>query len=716
LAAIAGAIALTVTVLSGIGCGGGPSQEERASDCALAGARFAASQGENREALRKADLVLTTDPDHGEARLLRARALIALWRGQEAIREAQEYLETHPDDWLGHLIMVTAAQGGGVSFEGDVDTHREAVERLAPETAEAYMLRSLAAGTPGEALILLGRALEIEPDHGDAIGHRAWRLMEMKDFRSALADAERLSSLRSGDCWGLRLKALSYQGLHQEERALEELDRAIEAEPDDGGSYLFRSILYSSHFGESGRALTDLDRAIQLDPDSAWFLLTRAWLHLRENRVDEALADARRAGEIDPASPWPTRIQAEAYLSRGQQQEIWAVFQEAEKTADAWPDPEARALVHQGRMAVLFQLGNYPGALSEAERIVQLLPEEWTSYTVRARLRFMGGDAEGGIADCSQAAAMELTDLAKLHARAQALHNICNRPMEALRDLERIVEQSPEWVDPYVTRALQYAYTGDFEKGLADLNRCVELAGQWPTCYRNRAIMNERLGRREEALADCDTWTGLAPEDAHPHSVKAGILASMNRIDEALAAADRAVELAPADPTVYSSRIFIRAVNTTECEQVTEDMRQAIQLDPTGQNRSLMGSMALVHVLGLYYNCPDLYDLEDAETLARMALEGNPNSEVAQMALGVALYRRGRHAEAVPYQERARATYDGLGGNLFFLAMEHWQLGQKDLARSYYDEGVAIMEERDPESPRLARFRKEAAELMGIEP
>jgi tetratricopeptide (TPR) repeat protein len=328
----------------------------------------------------------------------------------------------------------------------------------------------------------------------------------------------------------------------------------------------------------------------------------------------------------------------------------------------------------------------------------------------------MGGDTGGGIADCNQAAAMELTDLAELHARAQALHNICNRPMEALRDLERIMELAPEWVDPYVSRGLQYAYTGDFEKGLADLNRCVELAEHWPPCFRNRAIMNERLGRRDEALADCDAWIYLAPEVAHPHTVQAGILASMNRIDEALAAADRAVELAPADPTVYSSRIFIRSVNTSECEKVTEDMRQIIQLDPTGQNRSLMGSMALVHVLGFYYNCPDLYDVDDAETLARMALEGNPSSEVAQMALGVALYRSGRYEEAIPYQEQARATYDGLGGNLFFLAMEHWQLDQKDRARSYYDEGVAIMDDRDPESPRLARYRKEAAELLGIAP
>jgi tetratricopeptide (TPR) repeat protein len=288
--------------------------------------------------------------------------------------------------------------------------------------------------------------------------------------------------------------------------------------------------------------------------------------------------------------------------------------------------------------------------------------------------------------------------------------------MEALRDLQRVVEAAPEWADAYVSRALQYGRAGDFEKALADLDRCVELAEQWAACYRNRASMNERLGRREAALADCDTWSNLAPGDARPHTVRAGILAAMGRIDEALASADRAVELAPADPSVYASRLFIRAVNTEDCDAVQEDIRQVIRLDPNGVNRSLMGSMALTHAVGLYYNCPEQYNAEDAETLARMALEANPGSEVAQMALGVTLYRTGRHDEAVPYQERARETFDGLGGNDFFLAMEHWQLGDKKKARDYYDQGIAIMEQRDPDSVRLARYRKEAAELLGIEP
>ncbi len=57
------------------------------------------------------------------------------------------------------------------------------------------------------------------------------------------------------------------------------------------------------------------------------------------------------------------------------------------------------------------------------------------------------------------------------------------------------------------------------------------------------------------------------------------------------------------------------------------------------------------------------------------------------------------------------------GGNSwqwFFLAMAHWQLGEKDEARQWYDQAVEWMEQKQPDNDELRRFRVEAAELLGI--
>jgi hypothetical protein len=46
--------------------------------------------------------------------------------------------------------------------------------------------------------------------------------------------------------------------------------------------------------------------------------------------------------------------------------------------------------------------------------------------------------------------------------------------------------------------------------------------------------------------------------------------------------------------------------------------------------------------------------------------------------------------------------------------MAHWQLGNKDLARKWYDQAVSWMDKNQPTNDDLRRFRAEASELMGI--
>ena len=116
----------------------------------------------------------------------------------------------------------------------------------------------------------------------------------------------------------------------------------------------------------------------------------------------------------------------------------------------------------------------------------------------------------------------------------------------------------------------------------------------------------------------------------------------------------------------------------------------------------------------LYYRCPELYDLETELARAKESLEWQPTSEVAQAALGVNLYRAGRYEEAIRYQSRASATFGDSSESLFFLAMEHWQLGRKAEARSYYDRAVRWMDEHNPNGPLLVPIREEASRILGI--
>jgi hypothetical protein len=46
--------------------------------------------------------------------------------------------------------------------------------------------------------------------------------------------------------------------------------------------------------------------------------------------------------------------------------------------------------------------------------------------------------------------------------------------------------------------------------------------------------------------------------------------------------------------------------------------------------------------------------------------------------------------------------------------MAHWQLGEKDKAREWYDRAVQWMDNNQPTDEELRRFRVEAAELLEL--
>jgi WD40 repeat protein len=103
---------------------------------------------------------------------------------------------------------------------------------------------------------------------------------------------------------------------------------------------------------------------------------------------------------------------------------------------------------------------------------------------------------------------------------------------------------------------------------------------------------------------------------------------------------------------------------------------------------------------------------------ARRAVELSPQSVLAWQVLGWARYRAGSWKASIEALEKSCALQEypkgGDSAQWFFLAMAHWQLGEKDKASQRYHEATAWMEKEAPLDEHLRRFQAEAAELMGI--
>jgi serine/threonine protein kinase len=109
---------------------------------------------------------------------------------------------------------------------------------------------------------------------------------------------------------------------------------------------------------------------------------------------------------------------------------------------------------------------------------------------------------------------------------------------------------------------------------------------------------------------------------------------------------------------------------------------------------------------------PQFRDPTRAVELARQALKKAPTTGGYWNTLGVALYRTGAWDESIKALTRSmELTRGDSPHDWLFLAMAHWQKGDRAQARAWYDKAVAWLDQNRPDG-ELTRFRAEAEALL----
>ena len=229
-------------------------------------------------------------------------------------------------------------------------------------------------GETARAIATMDRALALNPKSAESFYHRGEMKRALDQFAGAEADFETAIGLAPDEgnialiengaiakATGNRLRANSYKELaktyvyaRQEAKALETLDRAVNAFPTVGTFYALRATYYQHRDAE--RASADLDKAIALDPLEVRALTQRGHVAFMNGNPVAAARDwaqAWRGNRGDLMLP-------EAYLS------IWIYMLEArddkakatsafaqrvkEIRAKVWPYPVAS--FYLGQMSV----------------------------------------------------------------------------------------------------------------------------------------------------------------------------------------------------------------------------------------------------------------------------------------------------------------------------------------------------------------------------
>jgi serine/threonine protein kinase/tetratricopeptide (TPR) repeat protein len=252
----------------------------------------------------------------------------------------------------------------------------------------------------------------------------------------------------------------------------------------------------------------------------------------------------------------------------------------------------------------------------------------------------------------------------------------------------------------------------------------------------NLAQSYDALGRRAEALRLREDTLRIRRDRFGPDDPDT--LVSMNNLaisytllgrhDDALKLRKETLEILQARPDPDYKRLLAAMHNLAESYHAVGGHAEAFQLykDTLDLGKAKLGedhpdlAKPMNNLAWLLSTAEDvtIRDPARAVELATKAVQLSPESADFSGTLGAARYRAGDWKQAAVDLEKAiglRRPNDSLNANeSFFLAMAHWQLGNRAEARKWFDKAVVWMSKDDSRQDEVRRFRAEAAELLGI--
>jgi tetratricopeptide (TPR) repeat protein/tRNA A-37 threonylcarbamoyl transferase component Bud32 len=282
---------------------------------------------------------------------------------------------------------------------------------------------------------------------------------------------------------------------------------------------------------------------------------------------------------------------------------------------------------------------------------------------------------------------------------------------DAIAGFRKIIEFNPKDPNGHIGLGIALAGKGMLDDAIAEYRVAMGINPKNAIAHINFGNALCHQGNLDEAIAEYRKAIEINPEEAIAHSNLGVVLRKQGKLDDAIAEFRKAVEIDPKDANAHAE--FGHALSKQgKLDEAIAEFRKAIKLNPN----DFRPFNAAAWILATDPDEEGRYpDIEQAVTWARRANELSPDNAGYQNTLGTALYRAEQWQAAIDALQKSIDNGSDVPSNWLFLAMAHWQLGQKDEARKWYDKSLA-WQTANPDAAKadteLQSFYAEAAALM----
>jgi choline-sulfatase len=300
---------------------------------------------------------------------------------------------------------------------------------------------------------------------------------------TAITMLERVLAESPGDVYSRSILANAYEQVGDTERAMTNLQMAIEFEPNNEGLWLSVAGIHlmERRFKE---AETALDKALEIEPESAQAYLLRGQIAINRGQEEEAMRLYKQAADMDPGTVGPG-----AYNAMGIVHLVFGRFEEARQAFnDAIRLDSLNGAAHDGLANILIHEGKSEEAMRELQIALRFDPNQKRALATLASLLSQQGEQDQAL-KVAEKALKVAPKFATLHNNLGLIYRRKNQLDLAEKHYKLAIEYEPHQDEPYVNLAQLYRRQGKEDEALEQFRAAVN-ANPW----RPNAIALVNLG------------------------------------------------------------------------------------------------------------------------------------------------------------------------------------------------------------------------------
>ncbi|MBN2006970.1 MAG: tetratricopeptide repeat protein [Anaerolineae bacterium] len=308
--------------------------------------------------------------------------------------------------------------------------------------------------------------------------------------------------------------------------------------------YTNRGLLYLNN-QDNDRAIEDFNKALELNSESAFTYVNRALAYKNLGRTEDAIADLETALALPDF--YGSHDYAETLLATLQETDVAGTPVSDEKSREA-----SNAAVEAGESCFTEQ--DYNCAMEKFDEAVALDATNPNAYYQRGVTRMLTQDSSGALRDLTKAMELDPQNVDAYYTRGY-LYLSTGEYAAALEDFNALIELDPE-------NAIAYSYRGSvyldglamYDEAIADFQKSISLDAAFVEAHYN--LGNAYFLKKEYGLA-VDAYTQaleLDPTNADSYANRGMVYRRIEKYNEALADFSQAIQLNPEDALSYLGR------------------------------------------------------------------------------------------------------------------------------------------------------------------